>query len=72
MPFITLDSSISYTFTTEGMNTITVQVSAGSILIQDTKDIAVHVSPSPNHTIDLELIKDWKDIRGMARSRRSL
>ncbi|ETE62975.1 VPS10 domain-containing receptor SorCS3, partial [Ophiophagus hannah] len=41
-PFITLDSSISYIFTSEGLNTITVQVSAGNILIQDTRNIAVH------------------------------
>ncbi|XP_019484722.1 PREDICTED: VPS10 domain-containing receptor SorCS3-like [Hipposideros armiger] len=41
-PLITLDSSISFTFLTEGTNTITVQVAAGNALIQDTKDIAVH------------------------------
>lgn len=41
-PLITLESSISYVFTVEGMNTVTVQVSAGNTLIQDTKEIAVH------------------------------
>jgi len=37
-----LESSISYIFAVEGMNTVTVQVSAGNTLIQDTKEIAVH------------------------------
>ncbi|XP_017289385.1 VPS10 domain-containing receptor SorCS3 [Kryptolebias marmoratus] len=40
-PVITLDGSISHTFTSEGMHTITVQVSAGSTILQDTKTIAV-------------------------------
>uniref|UniRef100_A0A803TP90 Sortilin related VPS10 domain containing receptor 3 n=1 Tax=Anolis carolinensis TaxID=28377 RepID=A0A803TP90_ANOCA len=67
-PFITLDSSISYTFTSEGMNTITVQVSAGSILIQDTKDIAVHeyfqsqlLSFSPNLDYHNPDIPEWRE-----------
>nr|XP_020644639.1 VPS10 domain-containing receptor SorCS3 [Pogona vitticeps] len=57
-PFITLDSSISYTFTTEGMNTITVQVSAGSILIQDMKNIAVHGPPNMDTNIRVTGIPD--------------
>ncbi|XP_041839727.1 LOW QUALITY PROTEIN: VPS10 domain-containing receptor SorCS3 [Melanotaenia boesemani] len=40
-PAITLDGSISYTFTSEGMHTITVQVSAANTILQDTKTIAV-------------------------------
>uniref|UniRef100_A0ABM5G202 VPS10 domain-containing receptor SorCS3 n=1 Tax=Pogona vitticeps TaxID=103695 RepID=A0ABM5G202_9SAUR len=67
-PFITLDSSISYTFTTEGMNTITVQVSAGSILIQDMKNIAVHeyfqsqlLSFSPNLDYHNPDIPEWRE-----------
>ncbi|KAM3622591.1 uncharacterized protein V6R79_000720 [Siganus canaliculatus] len=40
-PVITLDGSISYTFPTEGMHTITVQVAAANIILQDTKTIAV-------------------------------
>ncbi|XP_054840229.1 VPS10 domain-containing receptor SorCS3 [Eublepharis macularius] len=67
-PFITLDNSISYTFINEGMNTITVQVSAGSILIQDTKDIAVHeyfqsqlLSFSPNLDYHNPDIPEWRE-----------
>ncbi|KAG8537757.1 hypothetical protein GDO81_023978, partial [Engystomops pustulosus] len=41
-PLITLDRSISFTFAVEGMNSITVQVSAGSSILQDTKTIAVY------------------------------
>uniref|UniRef100_A0A8C4HCM6 PKD domain-containing protein n=1 Tax=Dicentrarchus labrax TaxID=13489 RepID=A0A8C4HCM6_DICLA len=40
-PVITLDGSISYTFPTEGMHTITVQVAAANTILQDTKTIAV-------------------------------
>uniref|UniRef100_A0A671UYN3 Sortilin related VPS10 domain containing receptor 3 n=1 Tax=Sparus aurata TaxID=8175 RepID=A0A671UYN3_SPAAU len=40
-PVITLDGSISYTFPTEGMHTITVQVAAANTILQDTKAIAV-------------------------------
>uniref|UniRef100_A0A8C2M6F1 Sortilin-related VPS10 domain containing receptor 1 n=1 Tax=Cricetulus griseus TaxID=10029 RepID=A0A8C2M6F1_CRIGR len=41
-PLITLEGSISFKFTSEGMNTITVQVSAGNAILQDTKTIAVY------------------------------
>ncbi|XP_048361260.1 VPS10 domain-containing receptor SorCS1 isoform X2 [Sphaerodactylus townsendi] len=41
-PLITLEGSITFTFSTEGMNTITVQVSAGNAILQDTKTIAVY------------------------------
>uniref|UniRef100_A0A8C7HB74 VPS10 domain-containing receptor SorCS3-like n=1 Tax=Oncorhynchus kisutch TaxID=8019 RepID=A0A8C7HB74_ONCKI len=40
-PVISLDGSISYTFTSEGMNTATVQVSSANAILQDTKTIAV-------------------------------
>uniref|UniRef100_A0A3B4Y444 VPS10 domain-containing receptor SorCS3-like n=1 Tax=Seriola lalandi dorsalis TaxID=1841481 RepID=A0A3B4Y444_SERLL len=40
-PVITLDGSISYTFPSEGMHTITVQVAAANTILQDTKTIAV-------------------------------
>ncbi|XP_035293578.1 VPS10 domain-containing receptor SorCS1 isoform X1 [Cricetulus griseus] len=42
IPLITLEGSISFKFTSEGMNTITVQVSAGNAILQDTKTIAVY------------------------------
>ncbi|XP_071245297.1 VPS10 domain-containing receptor SorCS1-like [Salvelinus alpinus] len=41
LPVISLDGSISYTFTSEGMNTVTVQVSSANAILQDTKTIAV-------------------------------
>uniref|UniRef100_H3AHG6 Sortilin related VPS10 domain containing receptor 1 n=1 Tax=Latimeria chalumnae TaxID=7897 RepID=H3AHG6_LATCH len=41
-PLITLKESISFTFTTEGINSITVQVSAGNTVLQDTKSVAVY------------------------------
>ncbi|XP_023594584.1 VPS10 domain-containing receptor SorCS1 [Trichechus manatus latirostris] len=41
-PLITLEGSISVKFLSEGMNTITVQVSAGNAILQDTKTIAVY------------------------------
>ncbi|XP_077205782.1 VPS10 domain-containing receptor SorCS1-like isoform X4 [Paroedura picta] len=41
-PLITLEGSITFTFSAEGMNTITVQVSAGNAILQDTKTIAVY------------------------------
>ncbi|XP_055363820.1 VPS10 domain-containing receptor SorCS3 isoform X5 [Betta splendens] len=40
-PVITLDGSISYTFSSEGMHTLTVQVAAANTILQDTKTIAV-------------------------------
>uniref|UniRef100_A0A8D2MG05 VPS10 domain-containing receptor SorCS3 n=1 Tax=Zonotrichia albicollis TaxID=44394 RepID=A0A8D2MG05_ZONAL len=66
-PLITLESSISYTFTVEGMNTVTVQVAGGSSLIQDTKEIAVHeyfqsqlLSFSPNLDYHNPDIPEWR------------
>ncbi|XP_065699342.1 VPS10 domain-containing receptor SorCS3 [Patagioenas fasciata] len=66
-PLITLESSISYVFTVEGMNTVTVQVSAGNSLIQDTKEIAVHeyfqsqlLSFSPNLDYHNPDIPEWR------------
>lgn len=44
-PLITLESSITFTFSAEGMNTMTVQVSAGNTILQDTKAIAVYGEP---------------------------
>uniref|UniRef100_A0A8C3IKS6 VPS10 domain-containing receptor SorCS1 n=1 Tax=Chrysemys picta bellii TaxID=8478 RepID=A0A8C3IKS6_CHRPI len=41
-PLVTLEGSITFTFSVEGMNTITVQVSAGNTILQDTKTIAVY------------------------------
>ncbi|XP_032419731.1 VPS10 domain-containing receptor SorCS3 [Xiphophorus hellerii] len=40
-PVITLDGSVSYTFRSEGMHSITVQVAAANGILQDTKSIAV-------------------------------
>ncbi|XP_063019306.1 VPS10 domain-containing receptor SorCS3-like [Melospiza melodia melodia] len=66
-PLITLESSISYTFTVEGMNMVTVQVAGGSSLIQDTKEIAVHeyfqsqlLSFSPNLDYHNPDIPEWR------------
>uniref|UniRef100_A0A8C3E2F1 VPS10 domain-containing receptor SorCS3 n=1 Tax=Corvus moneduloides TaxID=1196302 RepID=A0A8C3E2F1_CORMO len=66
-PLITLESSISYMFTVEGMNTVTVQVAGGNTLIQDTKEIAVHeyfqsqlLSFSPNLDYHNPDIPEWR------------
>uniref|UniRef100_A0A8C9FY82 VPS10 domain-containing protein n=1 Tax=Pavo cristatus TaxID=9049 RepID=A0A8C9FY82_PAVCR len=66
-PLITLESSISYVFSEEGMNTVTVQVAAGNTLIQDTKEIAVHeyfqsqlLSFSPNLDYHNPDIPEWR------------
>ncbi|XP_055758030.1 VPS10 domain-containing receptor SorCS1-like isoform X3 [Salvelinus fontinalis] len=40
-PVISLDGSILYTFTSEAMNTVTVQVSSANAILQDTKAIEV-------------------------------
>ncbi|MGH0183354.1 UNVERIFIED_CONTAM: hypothetical protein FKN15_011935 [Acipenser sinensis] len=65
---ITLEGSVSYTFTMEGMNTVTVQVSAGDAILQDTKTIAVHeffksllLSFSPNLDEYNPDIHEWRD-----------
>ncbi|KAM3912701.1 VPS10 domain-containing receptor SorCS1 isoform 1-T1 [Leptodactylus fuscus] len=66
-PLITLDRSISFTFGVEGMNSITVQVSAGSTILQDTKTIAVYeqfqslrLSFSPNLDDFNPDIPEWR------------
>ncbi|KAJ8402772.1 hypothetical protein AAFF_G00364440 [Aldrovandia affinis] len=41
-PLITLEGSVAFTFPKEGTTTVTVQVSAGSTILQDKKTIAVH------------------------------
>ncbi|KAK6482263.1 VPS10 domain-containing receptor SorCS1-like [Huso huso] len=41
-PVITLEASVSFTFMKEGINTVTVQVSARNEILQDKKTIAVH------------------------------
>uniref|UniRef100_A0A4W5RMB6 Sortilin related VPS10 domain containing receptor 1 n=1 Tax=Hucho hucho TaxID=62062 RepID=A0A4W5RMB6_9TELE len=41
-PIITLEGSVACTFSREGVNTVTVQVSAGNAILQDRKTIAVH------------------------------
>uniref|UniRef100_A0A5S6L3U2 Charged multivesicular body protein 2b n=2 Tax=Xenopus tropicalis TaxID=8364 RepID=A0A5S6L3U2_XENTR len=65
-PLITLENSISFMFNSEGINTITVQVSSGGTLIQDTKEIAVHetvlplLSFSPNLDYHNPDIPEWR------------
>ncbi|KAA0721962.1 VPS10 domain-containing receptor [Triplophysa tibetana] len=66
-PIITLDSSISYTFSTEGMTTVTVQVSSGDSLLQDSRSIAVQeffksllLSFSPNLDEANPDIPEWR------------
>ncbi|KAJ8415998.1 hypothetical protein AAFF_G00380200 [Aldrovandia affinis] len=41
-PVITLEGSAAFTFSREGVTTVTVQVSAGNTILQDKKTIAVH------------------------------
>ncbi|XP_041123458.1 VPS10 domain-containing receptor SorCS3-like [Polyodon spathula] len=67
-PVITLEGSVSYTFMVEGMNTVTVQVSAGDAILQDSKTIAVHeffksllLSFSPNLDEYNPDIPEWRD-----------
>ncbi|XP_059586176.1 VPS10 domain-containing receptor SorCS1 isoform X3 [Alligator mississippiensis] len=66
-PLITLEGSITFAFSVEGMNTITVQVSAGSTILQDTKTIAVYerfqslrLSFSPNLDDYNPDIPEWR------------
>ncbi|KAI1886816.1 hypothetical protein AGOR_G00199700 [Albula goreensis] len=66
-PIITLDGSISHTFPTEGMTSVTVQVSSGNIILQDTKTIAVQeffksllLSFSPNLDEYNPDIPEWR------------
>ncbi|XP_027591082.1 VPS10 domain-containing receptor SorCS1 isoform X1 [Pipra filicauda] len=71
-PLITLEGSITFTFSVEGMNTITVQVSAGNTILQDTKTVAVYekfqslrLSFSPNLDDHNPDIPEWR--RDMSR-----
>ncbi|XP_034043251.1 VPS10 domain-containing receptor SorCS3 [Thalassophryne amazonica] len=66
-PVITLEGSISYTFTSEGMHMVTVQVSAANTILQDTKAIAVQeffksllLSFSPNLDEFNPDIPEWR------------
>ncbi|XP_066514332.1 VPS10 domain-containing receptor SorCS3 [Hoplias malabaricus] len=66
-PVITLEGSISYVFATEGMNTVTVQVSSANSILQDTKTIAVQeffksllLSFSPNLDEANPDIPEWR------------
>ncbi|XP_058627043.1 VPS10 domain-containing receptor SorCS3 isoform X2 [Onychostoma macrolepis] len=66
-PIITLDSSISHTFSTEGMVTVTVQVSSGDSILQDTRSIAIQeffksllLSFSPNLDEANPDIPEWR------------
>uniref|UniRef100_A0A803TVS3 Sortilin related VPS10 domain containing receptor 1 n=1 Tax=Anolis carolinensis TaxID=28377 RepID=A0A803TVS3_ANOCA len=66
-PLITLEGNIAFTFSAEGMNTITVQVSAGNTILQDTKTIAVYeqfrslrLSFSPNLDEYNPDIPEWR------------
>ncbi|MFT7807145.1 VPS10 domain-containing receptor SorCS3-like [Arapaima gigas] len=66
-PIITLEASISYTFSVEGMNTVTVQVSSENTILQDTKTIAVQeffksllLSFSPNLDEYNPNIPEWR------------
>ncbi|KAJ7403073.1 VPS10 domain-containing receptor SorCS1 [Pitangus sulphuratus] len=66
-PLITLEGSITFTFSVEGMNTITVQVSAGNTILQDTKTVAVYekfqslrLSFSPNLDDHNPDIPEWR------------
>ncbi|XP_041694252.2 VPS10 domain-containing receptor SorCS3-like [Coregonus clupeaformis] len=66
-PVISLDGSISYTFTSEGMNTVTVQVSSANTILQDTKKIAVQeffksllLSFSPNLDVFNPDVPEWR------------
>lgn len=45
-PVITLEGSLSCTFSREGISTVTVQVSAGNTILQDRKNIVVHGEPT--------------------------
>ncbi|XP_036402233.1 VPS10 domain-containing receptor SorCS1-like isoform X1 [Megalops cyprinoides] len=41
-PLITLEGSVTFIFPKEGVNTVTVQVSAGNTILQDKKTVTVH------------------------------
>ncbi|XP_016124849.1 VPS10 domain-containing receptor SorCS3-like [Sinocyclocheilus grahami] len=61
-PIITLDSSVSHTFSTEGMVTVTVQVSSGDFILQDTRSIAIQEKhcPPPWPISSFSWPKCWK------------
>ncbi|XP_018082701.1 VPS10 domain-containing receptor SorCS1 isoform X1 [Xenopus laevis] len=66
-PIISLERIISFTFSAEGMNSITVQVTAGNKILQDTKTIAVYeqfqslrLSFSPNLDDYNPDIPEWR------------
>uniref|UniRef100_A0A9J8AC29 PKD domain-containing protein n=1 Tax=Cyprinus carpio carpio TaxID=630221 RepID=A0A9J8AC29_CYPCA len=61
-PIITLDSSISHTFSTEGMVTVTVQVSSGDSILQDTRSIAIQGECSHSDKYDMVLMTAAKII----------
>ncbi|KTG32850.1 hypothetical protein cypCar_00037834, partial [Cyprinus carpio] len=41
-PVITLEGSVAFTFSREGISVVTVQVSGGNTILQDRKTVAVH------------------------------
>uniref|UniRef100_A0A671MAF6 VPS10 domain-containing receptor SorCS3-like n=1 Tax=Sinocyclocheilus anshuiensis TaxID=1608454 RepID=A0A671MAF6_9TELE len=66
-PLITLEGSISHTYTREGPNSVTVQVSAGGTVLQDVKIITVKdffrsllLSFSPNLEEHNPSIAEWR------------
>ncbi|XP_062866910.1 VPS10 domain-containing receptor SorCS3 [Trichomycterus rosablanca] len=66
-PIITLEGSISYTFSVEGIHTVTVQVSSSNSVLQDTKSIVVQeffksllLSFSPNLDEANPDIPEWR------------
>ncbi|XP_061628113.1 VPS10 domain-containing receptor SorCS3 [Phyllopteryx taeniolatus] len=70
-PTVTLDGSISYTFPSEGMYSLTVQVAAANIIFQDSKTIAVReffksllLSFSPNLDEFNPDLSEWRQDLG--------
>ncbi|XP_052437367.1 VPS10 domain-containing receptor SorCS3 [Carassius gibelio] len=66
-PLITLEGSVSHTFTQEGPNSVTVQVSAGGTVLQDVKIITVKdffrsllLSFSPNLEDHNPSVAEWR------------
>ncbi|XP_042598026.1 VPS10 domain-containing receptor SorCS3-like isoform X3 [Cyprinus carpio] len=66
-PLITLEGSVSHTFTQEGPNSVTVQVSAGGTVLQDVKIITVKdffrsllLSFSPNLDEHNPSVAEWR------------
>uniref|UniRef100_A0A8C6TPL3 Sortilin related VPS10 domain containing receptor 3 n=1 Tax=Neogobius melanostomus TaxID=47308 RepID=A0A8C6TPL3_9GOBI len=52
-PVISLDGSISHTFSSEGMHSVTVQVAAGNSILQDTRTISRNISKSLQNKLQL-------------------